>query len=171
MNENLILILIFIGVAFLWLKRPRWSAPKTKPPEPSEFQYYQGVDSLFASRAELAFFRAMQAAIPEGFHVLTKVRLEDVIQVKKGLSDPKLRWRLRGRIKSRHIDFVIIDNAGIPRIAIEVDGPQHAHKDAQNADQFKNGVFESTEIPLYRIKIGENFHEFANSLARLLKSP
>jgi len=97
--------------------------------------------------------------------------LEDVIGVRRDITYNPLKWLLRGRVKSRHIDFLIIDRSGRPRIAIELDGPHHTRDDAKNADALKNGLFKASKIQFYRVKTGENFQDFSNSLAQKLKSP
>lgn len=165
--------LLFGVITILWLLtrfERNWKPPKTKPPVEAEFQYFEAVDSLFASRAEQTFYQILARALPPSYTLLTKVRLEDVIRVKKTIKDNQLRWRLRGRVKSRHIDFVIMDRHGIPRIAIELDGPHHRQNSAKNADDLKDGLFKAANIAFFRVRTGENFNNRANELVELLES-
>ncbi len=169
-TEAWFLLAVIIGLLCLRILEPAWKAPATKPVNPSEFQHYEGVTSLFASKAEYAFFQTLNRHLPEGYFLLTKVRLEDIIRVKNSIKDNKLRWRLRGRVKSRHVDFVIMDLSGKPRIIIELDGPHHRQKSAKNADELKDGLFRTANIAFLRVKTGENFQTRAIELVKILES-
>ncbi len=163
------LILIFVGVMALSLlgkKRSPYSPPESRLPDPTIFQHYERKDSLFVNRSELAFFHALARAVPPSFFVLTKPRLEDVIGVKKNLGDAKLGFALRGRVKSRHIDFLVIDDQGRPRIAIELDGRSHKSKKALAGDVLKDGIFAAVNLPLRRVIVGEDFAKAAFEIAQ-----
>ncbi len=90
---------------------------------------------------------------------MSKVRLEDIIEVKPQIQNQKVRWHLRNRVKSRHVDFLIINKNGHPVFAIELDGASHSDSKATNADDLKNGLFRAVNIPLWRVKTGENFEK------------
>ena len=101
--------------------------------------------------------------MPPGFHVHGKVRLEDIIRVKRGL-DQKARWAARGRVKSRHVDYLITDSVGRPILAIELDGRAHNHKNPSQSDQVKTALFKAAGIPLRRILVGEDFEVKARQM-------
>ena len=82
--------------------------------------------------------------------VCPKVRMEDIIHVDKY---HKNREALRGKIKSRHIDFIICDSHLRVLAGLELDDRSHLSQKAQQADIFKNEVFNSLDIPLFRIKV------------------
>lgn len=82
--------------------------------------------------------------------VCPKVRMEDIINVDK---NHKNREALRGKIKSRHIDFIICDSHLRVLAGLELDDRSHLSQKAQQADNFKNEVFSSLDIPLFRIKV------------------
>lgn len=101
-------------------------------------------------------FGALCRHMPPGFHVHGKVRLEDIIRVKKGLPQ-KARWAARGRVKSRHVDYVITDSTGRPVLAIELDGRSHNARNPSESDKVKTALFKAAGLPLRRILVGENF--------------
>lgn len=167
---EILVILFGIGAAIFALRRPRFTPPKTQPVDPSVFPHFQKVDSLFVNRAELAFFHALSRQLPRGHHLLTKPRLEDVIAPRRDDVPPKLYWQLRGRVKSRHVDFLIMDDNGCPLAAIELDGSSHDSEKARNGDVLKNGVFRAAGLPLYRVKTGEDFAGAARKIIAALSA-
>lgn len=85
-------------------------------------------------------------------HILSKVRMADIVQVKKGLSNKKF-YSAFGKIKSRHIDFVIADPRNLRiLLAIELDDNSHNNIDRQQADFFEDKVFETIQLPFIRTK-------------------
>lgn len=156
-------LVVFFGLAMRGgdLFKPRQGPYPSKMPPPDIYDHYQACESLFVNRSELALFHCLTRSVPPNFFVLTKPRLEDIIRVKQELPNPKLRFSLRSRIKSRHVDFLIIDDQGRPHIAIELDGKSHRRGKAAAGDVLKNGVFQASGITLRRIQPGENFNAFA----------
>jgi len=86
----------------------------------------------------------------------SKTRLEDIIRVKPNIKG-QARWHLRGRVKSRHVDYLITDHNGIPLAAIELDGASH-NKEALAADKLKDGLFNAAGLPLIRVRTATDFH-------------
>lgn len=82
--------------------------------------------------------------------VCPKVRMEDIINVDKNHKDREI---LRNKIKSRHIDFILCDSHLRVLAGLELDDKSHQSLKAQKADNFKDEVFNSLDIPLYRIKV------------------
>ena len=72
-------------------------------------------------------------------------------------------WTLRGRVKSRHVDYLITDINGRPAAAIELDGSSH-NKEALAADMLKDGIFESTGLPLIRVSTQSDFNHAAKRI-------
>jgi len=134
-------------------------AYKTKPYDKAILQNYAKVPSLFVNRSETTFFQMLSDKLPNGYHVFAKVRLEDIIRVSpefRQQSTSRVVWNLRGRIKSRHVDFLIVKRQGHPKAAIELDGSSH-NSDTAIADSFKTGIFAASDLKLYRVKVGQNF--------------
>lgn len=163
------LILFALVVLFALLRRKDFTPPATTASDAKVHQGYRAADSLFVNRSELAFFHALNRAVPNGYFVQSKVRLEDIVGVKPEIKDAKLRWSLRGRVKSRHVDFLIIDEAGRPCIAVELDGAVHRSRDAYNADALKDGLFEACGVPLIRVQTGQDFRARAGDIVGRLR--
>ncbi len=165
MSESLYIIAIFGFFLFLaWRGKNRQAgqdidAYKTKPFDKAILQNYAKVPSLFVNAPETTFFQMLVDRLPNGYHVFAKVRLEDIIRVAPDFrkrSTPRQVWHLRGRIKSRHVDFLIVNRHGHPKAAIELDGSSHNAKTAI-ADSFKTGIFAASDLRLYRVNVGEDF--------------
>lgn len=78
--------------------------------------------------------------------VCPKVRLEDFIEA----WGPE-RQRLRMEIKSRHVDFLLVNRAWQPVLAVEVDGGVHLRPDRRREDERKNAVLAAAGIDLLRL--------------------
>jgi very-short-patch-repair endonuclease len=169
--EYILISLIFLGAVFFSLGRRHrvYAPPESTHADPAIFKFYEACESLFVNRSELALFHALSRAAPQGVYVFAKPRLEDIIRVKRELPNAKLRFSLRGRIKSRHVDFLLIDDQGRPRMAIELDGKSHKRQQATAGDALKNGLFDSCEIPLRRIATGESFSDHAAQIMQELQ--
>ena len=160
------LLMLFAAVIFAIFsggKKTKYKTPKSTMPDPGIFHHYEAKKSLLTNGSELAFFHALVRAMPPHFYLLAKPRLEDVIGVKKDLN-PKLKFQLRGRVKSRHIDFLIIDWNGAPICAIELDGKSHKSEKARAGDTLKDGIFAASDIPLRRVIVGQDFAKVAQDI-------
>lgn len=85
--------------------------------------------------------------------ICPKVRLEDFINVR----NIREKQSYRGRIKSRHVDFLICDREMKPLCGIELDDSSHNSWKAQKADKFKNDLYKAIGLTLYRVPTGSNF--------------
>ncbi len=170
MSHNLVITLIFVAViaAVLWLRRSRddFEPPETKPASTATINSFEAAPSLFVNTSETAFFHVLQNKLPAGYFLMSKVRLEDIIRVKSAISDGKIRWHLRNRVKSRHVDFLVINARGQSVFAIELDGKVHNTDKSKNADDLKNGLFKTAKIPFWRVKTGEDFEKVAEKIVQ-----
>lgn len=167
---EIIIALVFIIILGLTFKGKPFENPKSTVPDKKIFQHFEAVPSLFVNNSERMFFQMMVRSLPVGYILIVKPRLEDVIRVKKGLADKKLRWQLRSRIKSRHLDFAVMTWDGLPIMGIEIDGRSHNAKSAAAGDILKNGLFDTVGLPLLRIKTGEDFAAHIAQITQTLKS-
>ena len=103
------------------------------------------------TEAEASFLRVLELALPAGeYRIFGKVRVEDLISVKRGLTRQQV-MSARNRIKSRHIDIVIVDAKTFePRWAVELDDKSHAAESRKKRDDFLNKAFETAGLPLVR---------------------
>lgn len=84
--------------------------------------------------AENSFFKVIKEYLPN-YMIMSKVRLEDIIYVKKGTPQEEFN-SARGRIKSRHIDFVICDEQTNILLVIELNDKSHQTEDRIERDKF-----------------------------------
>ena len=163
MVEALFILGVFAVLCILSFRDKGFTPPKTAPSNARTYKAYERAESLFVNRSERAFFHALRRALPGEYHLHSKVRLEDIVRVKKAIKG-QAHWQLRGRVKSRHVDYLITDVDGVPKAAIELDGSSH-DKDAVNADILKDGIFEAVGLPLIRVRTGA---DFAKATRRIL---
>lgn len=92
--------------------------------------------------SELAMFRRLSEALPDHI-VLSEVGYQAFLSAGGDMS-------LQGRIKSRRVDFLIVDQGGGIVAAIEVDGTSHDQDEAAADDHFKNQLFAAAGVRLVR---------------------
>lgn len=158
---DILFILIIAGIFLMFGKGARRRKPFTPPSStqlPDDFEkYYVPARSLFVNKSERAFFIILSQQLSYDYLLMAKTRLEDVIGVRKTLRDPKLLWSLRGRVKSRHVDFLICARNGTPLMAIELDGSSHGSADAENGDDLKDRIFRAAGLPFVRVSTRDDF--------------
>jgi len=140
-----------------------------KPPEVSQIsevdlKAFEAAPSLFVNNAEATLFRYIAEALPASHHLHSKVRLEDIIRVKRGLPGAA-RWAARGRVKSRHVDYLITTRSGDIILAIELDGASHNPEAPSEADKVKTALFQAAGVTLRRYRVGENFRHISAAIA------
>ena len=105
------------------------------------------------TKTELQFFRELKKITDEiDLLIFPQVQLEKIIQVKDN------NFSQRNRIKSRTIDFTIVNNHNCKIIAcIELDDYTHNRIKSIKNDEFKNKLFNQVNIPLIRIKVNNYY--------------
>lgn len=110
------------------------------------------------TKAEYSFWKMLYASCEERKLIICpKVRMEDFLSVTK--TEKKEVMRYRGYIKSRHIDFIICDNALHILAGIELDDNSHKKEDVRKVDEMKNKIFENIKVPLYRVNMSEGKYQ------------
>lgn len=156
-----VIIIVVLGVvatAFLkYWRPPARKAPVTYP--------YARCAALF-SQTEQRLLWALREAVPQ-LQVFGKVRMEDVIVVRRDL--PKSAYvSARNRIKSRHLDFVLVEPTSSWIVcAIELDDASHDRASARLADNFKDRALEAAGVPLLRIRASASYS--SDELARRIQ--
>lgn len=150
-----------------WLLRGsgRCERPQISPISDEAARGFSAAPSLFVNRSEAAFFHALRRALPAHVCLHSKVRMEDIVGVRRDIDDGRLRWHLRGRVKSRHVDFLITDLGGRPLRVIELDGPAHRGAAADVNDRVKNAIFAACGLPVLRVETGEDFQQICRQIA------
>lgn len=151
MELTMIIILIFT-VIILLLKDSFKSKSETNeilPKKTSEAMIFPYRKKYLLSKNEYAFYRILKNKCDENkLLICPKVRLEDIVEVNTKQNINKYR----GYIRSRHIDFIICDDKLNVLCAIELDDSSHNTSKAKRVDEFKNKLFETVKLPLYRIR-------------------
>ncbi len=144
-----ITIVIYIVIKFI--KRPKYPYEKR----------------MLLTKTEYAFYKILKAECDKrDYLICPKVRMEDFLYVT--CENEKAKYR--GYVKSRHIDFIICDSELYMLCGIELDDASHNSKEAQKIDRFKDDVFETIGVPLYRIKVSDgNYREQLNKVFKNLK--
>jgi len=122
------------------------------------------------NESEQALFINLQKALGDTHIVLSKVRIEDFVEVSKEKAHSyKNHWGLRGRIKSRHVDFLVCDRATTkPLLAIELDGKSHNGAQRQKRDDFVDELYKAIGLPIEHIHVGGNFLELSQKIKEIL---
>ena len=157
MFEIIFILLLITGLVLWFFARPKFEPPQTVPSDQRTYLQFEASRSVFVNPSEMAFYHALRRGLPPDLYALTKVRLEDIIGVKASIKNPEARWKLRARVKSRHVDYLIIDKIGTPLAAIELDGAAHKSPENFNADTLKNGLFKTAGVPLIRVETSDDF--------------
>lgn len=168
MFETIFILLVIAALGLWFFARPKFTAPETTPSDQRTYAQFEAAGSLFVNPSEMTFFHALRRELPQDYYALSKVRLEDIIGVKTTIKDAEARWKLRARVKSRHVDFVVIDKIGTPLAGIELDGGVHQTQDTFHADTLKNGLFKAAQIPLIRVKTGDDFNKKTKEIVAFL---
>jgi len=110
------------------------------------------------TNAESVFFHALKSALPVGhYHIHSKVRMADLVDVKKGID--RKQWRSAfNKIDSKHVDFVLSNPVDSTIYAvIELDDKSHQRASRKKSDEFKNATFGSCGIPVIRIPVRASY--------------
>ncbi len=161
------LIVIFLGNNFMNNKKYT-GEEKVSDINAKKINYSNYQKKNLLTKTEYSFYMKSRLALQEkNFYLYPKVRLEDFIEV---TGEGKEKLSLRGRIKSRHVDFLVCDDKLHIKAAIELDDRSHSSEKAQIADQFKNDLFKSLNLPLIRIQVKQDYTDDINNFLNLLTS-
>lgn len=118
------------------------------------------------TKTEYLFYKELKVQCDQNnLLICPKVRLEDIVEV----TDKDNLYKYRGYVKSRHIDFLICNDKLHMLGAIELDDKSHNRKSAQKTDEFKDNLFRTIDMPLFRIKVESiNYNEKINQIIRSL---
>jgi very-short-patch-repair endonuclease len=104
--------------------------------------------------AEKNFYQVLkQVSDKNNFLLFAKVRLEDLLWLPAGI-ERKDRFGLRGRIKSRHVDFVLCDKQNIkPLLVIELDDSSHNTQKGIERDDFVDRALRDAGLSILHQKV------------------
>ena len=165
MKSILILaVLVFIGyIVIEKIKQSESNSNFAKKPIDDIGSYFT-LKKYFFTQSEKTFFNELVKQNNNQYTILSKVRLEDIVSAKKSL-DWKEKGVKRNYIKSKHLDFVILDNHyGNILAVIELDGKSHDTEKQGKYDKIKDDILNTVGVKFYRVKVGE---DFANTIKNL----
>ena len=142
---------------------------KSEPNNQDAFEnnYYPYKKKYLLTKSEYFFYNELLNRIQYyNIVICPKVRLEDFIDV----TDKQHKQKYRGYIKSRHVDFLLCDNKLNIIGAVELDDPSHESSKAQKTDEFKNNVYKTIGINLYRITYKDDYALQINNMLKELVS-
>ena len=120
------------------------------------------------SPAERSFYGMLSQAMGGEFLIMTKVRLADIVKVRRGMS--RGQWRSAfNRIQSKHVDFVLCEPQQLDvKAVVELDDQTHEKPERRARDLFVDQVMDFTGIPIFRfsVKGGHSVTEIREALAR-----
>lgn len=152
----LCLIIVLLSLLCLILcRRP----PAAQPPdgqreaEAGESRPLPYEKKFLLTKDEWVFYKELRRIAQKyRLHVLSKVRMADLIQVKGGLSHAEWEAAFE-RIKSRHVDFVLANPVNLyPLLLIELDGPSHESEQTRRRDRFVDEAYRTAGLPILHVR-------------------
>lgn len=149
----------------------QWPRPQAAPSRvpPAVEATYRQRDGLLTP-AEGAFFRALRAGVGGRWHIVTKVRLADLVAPLPG-REWQAAWN---RIAAKHVDFALCEPDTLrPRLVIELDDRSHHRPDRVERDAFVDRVFAGASLPILRLPVRRSYDPqgLAGQIAASLAAP
>lgn len=107
--------------------------------------------------AEHNFYSVLERVVPSGYLVTFKVRIGDVLKVRKGL-DKKRAFAMRSKVQQKHFDFVICraDDMNVA-CCIELNDASHNKRDRVKRDAFVRAACSAAGVTLLEVKNGRSY--------------
>lgn len=114
-----------------------------------ESEEYPYIRPYLLTKNEWSFYKSLKPITDKyNLHILAKVRLGDLVDVKKGLSKSE-RSRAYARVRSKHVDFVLANPKNLAVLCvIELDDSSHQRIDRQQRDYFVDEVCKTVKLPI-----------------------
>lgn len=113
------------------------------------------------SPAERSFYEVLYRAVAPSLVVFPKVRLADVVKVRKGTEG----WQgHQNRINAKQVDFLVCTCDTLsPALVVELDDSSHERPDRRDRDDFVNDTLAAARLPILHIpaRAGYNPAEIA----------
>lgn len=143
MQANTVILISFFVITILLslvLKRNSYSYKKQK---------------YLLSKTELNFYKFLLQSLPSNISVMCKVRLADLIS--PNVSSKEYIYAFN-KIKSKHIDFVLIDDQTSEiRALLELNGSSHFIPSRIIRDNFLKQIFEKSGIIFVEIPVKKSY--------------
>lgn len=117
---------------------------------------YQKTGNLFTD-AERNFLRALDRAVGNDARVFGKVRVADVLSVRKGINS-RSNWTAFARISGKHFDYVLCDPENlIVLCVIELNDKSHQRRDRRERDQLLRRACVEAGMPLIEVTAARQY--------------
>lgn len=155
------IILIIAIFAVYFIAKIKYESKEDPTKENKKYPYKK---KFLLTKAEYAFYQVLKPICDKKeILICPKVRMEDFLEI----TDKKNLQKYRGYIKSRHIDFILCNSKLYMIAGIELDDKTHQKDEVKEKDNFKDKVFQTINIPLYRIKMSEG--EYKKQIEKILE--
>ncbi len=146
----LVVVLVIAGLLKKALRRKGVSAKAASS--------YEQTDGLM-SPAERCFFRVLEAVVADDFRLFAKVRLADVVQVKR--TPDRRAWQFAfNKIQSKHLDFVAVDPIDMTvKFVVELDDKSHRKQSRQMRDELVDSILDEAGIPIFHFPARASYSE------------
>jgi len=153
----LIIVTIIVLVVFIAFRRPKPKQPEEQKNQPSENKTYNYEKRTYLLTVnENIFYRELLPIAQKlQLTICPKVRLADIVKPCKGQN-----WQAAfNKIQSKHIDFILCNNALQPILAIELDDNSHERQDRKERDAFVDSVLNMANIPIIHTRGAKGIEE------------
>lgn len=146
---------------------------KTQQPQPDSAQFDPATlpyhSKYILTSSEYKFYLALKSITDlQSYIICPKIGLKDLFVVNTEVRDYKRYW---SKISQKHLDFLVCDSSLHPLFAIELDDKSHSREDVKMRDQFKDALFHSAGLPLYRVPCANAYSdEYIRRYVRSLSS-
>lgn len=121
------------------------------------FAYPFELKSSLLCRKESSFLSALQQAVDDQTRIFAKVRIADVLNIRKGLT-PNQRQMAFNHVSAQHFDFVLCKASDLSIIAaITLENPSHKRTPRIRHNKLIDGACAAAGLPLYRFNIHQNY--------------
>lgn len=134
-------VVLFIAIILMKLLEKK-TVSKNKNPEKQKITEYKGhyqAKYLLTKNEWSQYKKLKQYADDYNLQICPKVRLLDIVEPRSG--DPHYMAYM-GKIKSKHVDFVICDDNLRIKGIVELDDSSHDRTDRQDRDKFVDEILE-----------------------------
>lgn len=120
---------------------------------------YNAVPLLTPTEAD--FYPTLEyIAEKHGFLLFIKVRLADIARTARA-DDYNTYMKYFGKVKAKHVDFVLCDRNFFPRVVVELDDKSHENRRNHENDLLKDAVLESIGIAVVRVPVANSYNRRA----------
>ncbi|EAO9157915.1 DUF2726 domain-containing protein, partial [Salmonella enterica] len=115
----------------------------------------------FMTEREREFYSRLNAVIPKEDHLMSQVRLVDIVSVNpKFNSDRRKKMTLFRKISQWHCDYIWVDKKFSIKFVIELDDSTHRRKNRVARDVFFNAVIDQVGYEFIRLETKEDIDKF-----------